>query len=150
MKPPRNLLKYQRGPQGAKGLRGLRGVRDSHDRQMRTASCRATRQGFGRRSTLGIPRDHRLSTALFFFVLVHDASFDHHQPPPPPPPPLPLFQTNASRAFARKVGLAIVDAVAPASVEVTIEGSHLCMAMRGVQQTGATTTTHFAWRRSAL
>lgn len=43
--------------------------------------------------------------------------------------------------LAREVAQAIAEAVTSKGVIVTVESSHMCMAMRGVQQTSATSVT---------
>ncbi|KAM0721319.1 hypothetical protein Q7P37_003023 [Cladosporium fusiforme] len=46
--------------------------------------------------------------------------------------------------LTREVAHAIVEAIKPHGVIVTVESSHLCMVMRGVQQTSATSVTSCA------
>lgn len=43
--------------------------------------------------------------------------------------------------LTKQVALAISEVLKPQGVAVVMESSHLCMVMRGVQKTGATTTT---------
>lgn len=43
--------------------------------------------------------------------------------------------------LTRQVGLALSEAVQPRGVAVIVESTHLCMVMRGVQKSGASTTT---------
>lgn len=43
--------------------------------------------------------------------------------------------------LTKQVALAIAEVLKPQGVAVVMESSHLCMVMRGVQKSGATTTT---------
>lgn len=43
--------------------------------------------------------------------------------------------------LTKQVGLALSEMLQPQGVAVVVESSHFCMVMRGVQKTGATTTT---------
>ena len=43
--------------------------------------------------------------------------------------------------LTKQVALAIAEVLEPRGVAVVMESSHLCMVMRGVQKTGATTVT---------
>lgn len=43
--------------------------------------------------------------------------------------------------LTKQVALALSEVLRPRGVAVVMESSHLCMVMRGVQKTGATTTT---------
>ena len=43
--------------------------------------------------------------------------------------------------MTKQVALAVTEVLKPQGVAVVMESSHLCMVMRGVQKTGATTTT---------
>jgi GTP cyclohydrolase IA len=43
--------------------------------------------------------------------------------------------------LTKQVSLALSEMLQPQGVAVVVESSHLCMVMRGVQKTGATTTT---------
>ena len=43
--------------------------------------------------------------------------------------------------LTKQVGLALSEMLQPQGVAVVVESSHLCMVMRGVQKTGAITTT---------
>ena len=43
--------------------------------------------------------------------------------------------------LTKQVALALSELLQPQGVAVFVESSHLCMVMRGVQKTGATTTT---------
>lgn len=43
--------------------------------------------------------------------------------------------------LTKQVGLAVSEMLQPQGVAVVVESSHLCMVMRGVQKTGAVTTT---------
>lgn len=46
--------------------------------------------------------------------------------------------------LTREVAQAIAEAIKPKEVIVTVESSHLCMVMRGVQKTSATSVTSCA------
>jgi GTP cyclohydrolase I len=43
--------------------------------------------------------------------------------------------------LTKQIALAIASVLSPVGVGVVVEASHLCMVMRGVQQSSATTTT---------
>lgn len=43
--------------------------------------------------------------------------------------------------ITKQIANAVVDAIRPSGVGVIVEGSHMCMSMRGVQKTGSTTIT---------
>ena len=43
--------------------------------------------------------------------------------------------------LTKQVALTIAEVLEPLGVAVVMDSSHLCMVMRGVQKTGATTTT---------
>jgi GTP cyclohydrolase I len=43
--------------------------------------------------------------------------------------------------LTKQVGVALSDVLQTQGVAVVIEATHMCMAMRGVQKSGATTTT---------
>ena len=43
--------------------------------------------------------------------------------------------------LTKQVGLAVLEILQPQGVAVIVEASHLCMVMRGVQKTAASTTT---------
>ena len=44
--------------------------------------------------------------------------------------------------LTKQVGDGLFEMLKPEGVAVVVEASHLCMTMRGVQKTGANTTTH--------
>lgn len=45
--------------------------------------------------------------------------------------------------LTKEVGGALVELLKPAGVAVVVEATHLCMVMRGVEKTGAITTTSY-------